>query len=204
MIDWKKVETVIFDLGRVLITVDFTRGLFKYYKRDAGSSDEEVLAELFHDPVFVGFNSGELSPHQVYHTLTEKYALPVSYDRFTHEWCDIFGPMDGMDSFVKQVSQSYQVGLLSDIDPLHWAYCRENFQFLSLFEKPALSFEIGALKPDPRCYMAAARNTETNPENCLFIDDRDINVHGAQAAGMQAIQFTGVGQLTQIFRDSKL
>ena len=204
MIDWNKVETVIFDLGRVLITVDFTGGLFKYYKRNAGSTEEEVLAELFHDPVFIGFNSGKLSPQEVYLALTQKYGLPVSFDQFSHEWCDIFSPMDGMDSFVGRVAQSYKVGLLSDIDPLHWAYCRENFPFLSLFEKPGLSFEIGALKPDPRCYIAAAKNTDTDPENCLFIDDREINVRGAQEAGMQAVQFTGVDDLIRIFKGSKL
>ena len=204
MIDWNKVKTVVFDLGRVLITVNFTGGLFKYYKRDAGSTEDEVLAELFLDPVFIGFNSGKLSPQEVYQALINKYGLPVSYDQFTHEWCDIFGPMDGMDSLVRRVAQSYKIGLLSDIDPLHWAYCRKNFPFLSLFEKPGLSFEIGALKPDPRCYTAAAKNTDTQIEHCLFIDDRAINVHGAQEAGMQAVQFTGVDDLIRIFKDSRL
>lgn len=195
MINTDLVKAVIFDLGRVLIQVDFTSGLFKYYQRNQESSDEEILEELFKDKIFIDFNTGKIDAQQVYKNIEDKYSLALSYEQFTYEWCNIFAPIQGMPAIVKRVSKKYKIGLLSDIDPLHWQYCQQNFPLLINFKKPALSFEIGALKPDPICYQRASENINTEPQNCLFIDDREINVRGAREAGMQAIQFTGVADL---------
>jgi putative hydrolase of the HAD superfamily len=195
MIDTNRVKAVIFDLGRVLIQVDFTAGLFKYYQRSDDSSDEQILEELFKDPVFIAFNTGKITGQQVYEKIVEKYNLELSYDQFRFEWSNIFAPMPGMESLAYRVCSKLPCGLLSDIDPLHWAFCLKNFPVVRNFRNPSLSFDIGALKPDPRCYQHAAHNVQTDISNCLFIDDRQVNVEGARAAGMQAVQFFDSEQL---------
>ena len=195
MINVDLIETIIFDLGRVLIRVDFTRGLFKYYQKNENSTDDEVLEQLYKDQIFIDFNTGKIDPQELYKNLIEKYNLCLSYPEFTYEWCNIFSPMEGMQSVVERVCKNYKCGLLSDIDPLHWQYCQEHFPILKYFKNPSLSFEIGALKPDLKCYQQAARNTNTDLARCLFIDDREINIKGAQNAGMQAIHFTGAADL---------
>ncbi len=189
------IKAVIFDLGRVLIKVDFTRGLYRFRNPSGNKSDQDVLEELFADPVFIDFNTGRISPEQTYREIVKKYRLSIDYDTFVQEWSNIFSPMDGMEDLLHRIAKNYPVGLLSDIDPLHWKYCLTTYPFLKIFIKPALSFEIGALKPAEICYQTAASNLNIRIENCLFIDDREINVAGAVAAGMQAIQFNGVEDL---------
>jgi hypothetical protein len=119
--------------------------------------------------LFTEFNTGKINAQQVYQQIVKKYDLALDYEQFTYEWCNIFAPMQGMPAIVDRV--------------------------LKNFKKPALSFEIGALKPDPICYQRASEYINTEVQNCLFIDDRDINVQGAREAGMQAIRFTGVADL---------
>jgi len=201
MLNVDLIQTVIFDLGRVLIHVDFTGGLFKYYQNKQNVTDDEILEELFKDQIFIDFNTGKINSQDVYQKIIDKYHLPLSYKQFTYEWCNIFAPMDGMHSVVERICNKFRAGLLSDIDPLHWQYCRENFPILKYFDNPALSFEIGALKPDPRCYQRAAQNSNSNIRNCLFIDDREINVAGAREVGMQALHFTGVADLEKELHD---
>jgi putative hydrolase of the HAD superfamily len=198
MLHVDSIKAVIFDLGRVLVRLDFTRGLFRYYKKDEDTSVEEVIEELYRDKLFVDFNTGRIGANELYRRIVDIYQLNLNYDQFVYEWCNIFAPMPGMPEIVKRVSKKYPIGLLSDIDPLHWQYCRENFSFLSYFKNPALSFEIGALKPDPVCFLKAAENMKVDPVHCLFIDDREINVAGARKVGMQAIQFTGVDDLLKL------
>ena len=204
MTEIQKTRAVIFDLGRVLIEVDFTRGLFRYRNPSGQKSDQEVLEELFSDPVFVDFNTGKITPEETYQLVREKYGLPIDYEVFVREWSNIFAPMDGMEALLTEVARKFPVGLLSDIDPLHWAYCRKNFTFLSIFTRPALSFEIGALKPAEICYLTAARNIGMAPEACLFIDDREVNVSGAIKAGMEAIRFTGTDALRRQLHQKKI
>jgi putative hydrolase of the HAD superfamily len=189
------IEAVIFDLGRVLIRVDFARGLFRRYPAAADTNDLSLLEHLMNDPVFREFTCGNLTPEELYRTVSAKYQLNLSFDEFVREWCNIFDIMEGMDEVVQHVAQRYPVGLLSDIDPLHWDYCRQNFVALKHFPDPALSFEIRAMKPDEICYRTAAVKTGKPVQNCLFIDDRPINVEGAIRAGMQAVQFLNKDQL---------
>lgn len=186
---------IIFDLGRVLVDVDFTRGLFKYYHSDQFQSKTEIIERIFKDDLFIAFTTGKLSPQKLYKDLIQRYNLHLSYDQYVQEWCDIFSPMEGMDILVKEIAACYPVGLLSDTDPLHWDYCLRSYPFLRIFNKPTLSYEIGALKPNPICYLTAAENVGKQPSRCFFIDDREKNVAGARRAGMQSLQFTGVDDL---------
>jgi putative hydrolase of the HAD superfamily len=50
---------------------------------------------------------------------------------------------------------------------------------------------VGLLKPHPAMYRRALDIFGCPPQRVLFIDDREENVAGGAAAGMQAIRFTG-------------
>ena len=103
--------------------------------------------------------------------------------------------MPGMERLVKRVAVNYKVGLLSDTDPLHWHYCLKRFPFLQIFTRPALSYEVGQMKPAAKCYHSAADYAGFDTGQCLFIDDRQENVLGAQKTGMQALIFTSPQKL---------
>lgn len=85
------------------------------------------------------------------------------------------------------------VGLLSNMppawDPL-WRQmiCPDGPE--TLFDGLALSFEIGARKPDRRIFEVAAELAGADPRECLLVDDIERNCAGARAAGWQAIHFT--------------
>jgi putative hydrolase of the HAD superfamily len=66
------------------------------------------------------------------------------------------------------------------------------FDWLTRFDVLVWSFQMRVAKPDPAIYhhVLAVR-----PEEALFIDDKLVNIHAAQALGMQAIQFANVARL---------
>ena len=189
------VEAVIFDLGRVLIDVDFTRGLFRRIATDSREDNLVLIEALFHEELFVAYSSGKISTETLYNGISEKFNLHIPRARFEEEWCDIFTPVDGMKEVLERVQKNHPVGLLSDTDPLHWNYCIGHFPWLKSIEKPTLSYEIGYLKPHPRCYQIAAANVGFPADRCLFIDDRPKNVNGAIDGGMQAIRFESAEQI---------
>ena len=47
----------------------------------------------------------------------------------------------------------------------------------------------GVRKPDARIYLQACQRLGVPPEHCLFMDDLEHNVAGAQQAGLQAIHW---------------
>ncbi|GIF75187.1 HAD family hydrolase [Asanoa siamensis] len=59
------------------------------------------------------------------------------------------------------------------------------------FDAVALSPEVGAAKPDPRIYLAAAARLGVRPDQCWFVGDgADGELAGAAAVGMAVIRTT--------------
>jgi putative hydrolase of the HAD superfamily len=60
------------------------------------------------------------------------------------------------------------------------------------------SARVGAAKPDPRIYRAAAERAGTPPDRCLFVDDSATNTEAAGRLGMTAHHFTTVQALRDL------
>ena len=52
-------------------------------------------------------------------------------------------------------------------------------------------------KPDEAIYRLALEVTQRRAEECLFIDDRELNLECARQLGMHTIQFKSAAQLRQ-------
>lgn len=185
-------RAVIFDLGNVLVGVDAAR----LWERLSGVRDPGAGVEgLVRDDLMVRWCTGRLSPAEFHRAVMRRTGLDLGFSEFVRWWCDVFVPMPGMDALVREVASVVPVGLLSDTDPLHFAFVLRENPFLSLFPAPTLSYLTGRMKPDPECYRAAAAAVHARPSECLFVDDLERNVAGAVAAGMPAVRFTGEAAL---------
>lgn len=64
-----------------------------------------------------------------------------------------------------------------------------------LFTEIILSHHTGLVKPDVRMYRTMADRLGVQPTECVFVDDQERHVEGAQAAGMQGVVYQGVPEL---------
>ncbi|MBN1407553.1 MAG: HAD family phosphatase [Calditrichaceae bacterium] len=197
------IKAIIFDLGNVLIKVNFDRMLINRVKEQMGSTAHEVMEAAYNDDLFQEFCTGKMNGESFHNALNARFNLNYSYDQFKEKWCDIFEPIKGMPELLSALRKNYKIGLLSDTDPIHWQYVLNAYPFLHTIQNPTLSFEAGYMKPNPQIYRIAAENIGHRPGDCLFIDDRQINVDGAQAAGMKAVQFTNINKLKNFLFNSK-
>ena len=61
-----------------------------------------------------------------------------------------------------------------------------------IFEVIVDSAFVGMRKPDPRIYeLTLERLGDVRAEECVFVDDVDVNCAAAEALGMRAVHFTG-------------
>jgi putative hydrolase of the HAD superfamily len=54
-----------------------------------------------------------------------------------------------------------------------------------------LSFEVGAVKPEPAIYLRCLESLGVEPAEAFFVDDRRENVEAARELGMAAVVFEG-------------
>jgi len=182
------IEAVIFDLGGVIVKIDFSRSLFRLF-RDFEQPSEEILRHLMADDLIAGYNTGQIQPEQFYEAVKRKFEMEISYEEFKDLWCDIFSPMPGMEELIRELQGKVKLGIFSNTDPLHWQHICATNPIMEVFIRPTLSFEIGMQKPAVESYRLAGRNVATPVENCLYIDDLEANVDAAHQAGMQGVQF---------------
>ncbi len=71
-----------------------------------------------------------------------------------------------------------------------WVSMLEKWDFLSNFDGVVVSGNEKIVKPDPRIYKIFCDRFGQRPEDCVFIDDNEVNIYSARAFGMTAIHFT--------------
>lgn len=78
-----------------------------------------------------------------------------------------------------------RLALLSNA-PVSFARAAERQEWTKHFSHLVFSGDLGVAKPDPEIWAALVDRLDTEPANCLFVDDRQVNVDGARAAGLRA------------------
>jgi putative hydrolase of the HAD superfamily len=66
------------------------------------------------------------------------------------------------------------------------------------FDALVISWEVGALKPEPAIYRIALERLGAAAGETLFVDDRPENVAGAEALGIQGMLFAGDASVTEL------
>ncbi len=80
------------------------------------------------------------------------------------------------------------------------AYRIQAFGLQRIFKLFLSSCYLGVRKPDAAIYQLALRLTQQEPAQCVFIDDRALNLECAEREGMKTIQFKNAAQLEHDLR----
>lgn len=189
----KPIETIIFDLGRVIIGFDHhlvARNLSKI-----SDFDETMLFDLiFTSGLEISFGRGEISPEEFYNKIGQE--VKISFEKFKTIWNDIFfPPKEEMVKLLGELKGRYKLYLLSNTNALHFEYVKNKYEILEIFEEYILSYQVGVSKPDKRIYLEALARSNSPPERCIYIDDIKEFAEAATKVGMKGIHFEGAKKL---------
>ncbi len=76
----------------------------------------------------------------------------------------------------------------------------EKFALRDYFSVFLSSCYLGVSKPHPEIYRLALDLSQRQPEECVFIGDRSLNLECARRLGLHTIQFLNAGQLESDLR----
>jgi len=80
----------------------------------------------------------------------------------------------------------------------------DHFQLQAYFAHRIGGNEVKRSKPDPEIFLKAARQSNSNPEKCLVIEDSANGVKAAKAAGMRCIGYINPGTGAQDLNQADL
>ncbi len=186
-----KIKNVIFDLGGVLINLDFDSCLNAF--RTAGFTNiEEQVRQMQGNGVFSRFELGEISPEEFRDAIRKEADESLTDRKIDDMWNLMLLniPREKLDLLL-ELRERYMVYLLSNTNPIHWDYAGEEmfnyrgFRADDFFEDTFLSFKMHLAKPDKAIYEKVMKEANILPEETFFIDDSETNCRAAAALGIQ-------------------
>lgn len=184
------IKNLIYDFGKVLVDYDFIGQLRKIFddKCDLDGFIKYIKTEQQQQREDRGVESFE--------QMCEN--LKIEFPQFTreleiykHNYPNlIIGEMPGMFELLTELKQKgYKLyGLSNWCDQVYTTF--KQYHIFDLLDGYVVSSDIKIIKPEPEIYDHLLRKFGLKAEECLFADDRKVNIDAALAAGMDGVVFT--------------
>lgn len=145
------------------------------------------------------YERGTITTEAFFTALEQQFSGSVDQEQLRKAWSLILKePFPESLEFLQSVQGKYHILLLSNTNEAHRIQFDQSFQdvlgegkFYELFNAVHLSYEMGAIKPEPAIYQKLLDANGLQAEECFFIDDNEDNIAGAQALGIQGWLFKG-------------
>jgi FMN phosphatase YigB (HAD superfamily) len=178
------IDTVIFDVGRVLVHLDFRRLLafLEQHGIDVGH-----ISALLERIDLAAYERGAFDGEALLARIEGLATRPMDRAAMRERWLDIFVPQQGMLELARRLAQSHRVYILSNVGDLHWEHLDASWGIGSIGHGAIASYKVGASKPDPAIYRRAEEAFRLEPPRTVFIDDMVANVDAARERRWHAI-----------------
>ena len=201
----KNIKNIVFDLGGVLIDLDFKSAINGLQK--AGFTNvKEQLQAFDREGIFQKFELGEISADEFRASIRENSNVSLTDEEVDSLWnlmlLEI--PREKLE-LILDLRSKYMVYLLSNTNSIHWDYvCKNAFNYRGFrvndyFEETFLSFEMHLAKPDKAIFEKMLNDANLLPEETLFIDDLEANCKAAEEVGIHAHHYHIGDDLSKIF-----
>ena len=191
--DLSGISSIIFDLGNVLLDIRFEATMQAFIQ--LGLPPEIMKSQaIYTDPVFYRLETGKISPKNFRNRVRQLIKIQdISDEQIDDAWNAMLGEFpEKRVRMLQRLAGNYQIFLFSNTNEIHInkAYAefknQFGFTFPALFKKCFYSHEIGERKPDIASFEKVIQLADIDPVCTLFIDDLEINITGANAAGLNS------------------
>ena len=185
------IRNIVLDMGNVLL--DYNPAFVLNAFCSSEEEKEIIDRELFNGPEWKLGDRGDIKDKDRFELV--KGRVPEKYHEALRNcadhWDICMTPLDGAKEFCEQVKNSgYGIYILSNASDLFYVYFPK-FLPLAFFNGVFVSSDYHMLKPDVNIYKAFLEKYSLKADECLFVDDREDNVAGAVAAGLNTFRFKG-------------
>ena len=190
-----EITTLFWDIGGVILT----NGWDRESRKEAAATFHFDMEEFEdrHDLSFPAFDTGQITLNEYLDRTLFYRARPFTREEFTafmfaqsKEYADTRAVLDKVAA-----SKKYFVGAINN-EPLELNQYRiEAFHLRKCFLVFFSSCYVHSRKPEETIFRVALEVSQRAPEQCLFIDDRPLNLDSPRRLGMNVIHHQNAEQL---------
>lgn len=182
------IKAVIFDVGGVLKRTVNRNGRRAWENRlELNEWESEEI--VFNSNMGTKAQLGEISEEALWLWVGERLNLSQpELDRFRHDfWADDEVDEELVD-FIKSLRPNYQTAIISNASDSLRSDLTEKYEIAQAFDLIVCSAEEKVMKPDREIFQKALERLGREANECVFVDDMEINVAAAKSMGFRTIQ----------------
>lgn len=190
----QNIKAIIFDLGGVLLDIDYNRAS-EAFKKLGVSDFDSMYSQAGANPLFQHLETGKIDQQHFCNTMLQYVQHTKSNQDIINAWNAMLLDFrkDSLEE-LKRLRGKYKLYLLSNTNYIHLQAFNKIYEetiggtpFIDLFDKVYWSHELGLRKPEADSYEAVLNDNNLKPEETLFIDDTLQNIEGAKKLGLHTI-----------------
>lgn len=146
---------------------------------------EEFWGTWVNAPAVRAFETGQIQEQEFFEAVAAQVGLAGdSAEQRFHAWQ--LQPFAGLEAFIEDAAQRFEIALLSNTNPIHWAQITAATPVFSTFAALFLSYETGRFKPEADAFEQVIEHFGIAPASIVFYDDTARNVDAARKLGIDA------------------
>ena len=182
------IKHVVFDIGNVLTDFRWAAVL------DELKFTPEVRAvlerEIFLSPLWNEFDRGVMGDEAVFAAMRKNCGgLDAEFRTVFDHFQQMVTERAYSEPLIRDLkARGFGVYILSNYGDTMYHCNAVRFRFLKAVDGAVFSYREKIIKPDPAIYHTLLSRYGLNAKECVFIDDRQENVDGARAVGMDSFR----------------
>ena len=190
------IKALLFDLGGVVIDIDFNK-VFTRWAEYSNRSLKEIRSKFSFDCFYKAHERGEIDSSEYFNSLRKTLDIDISDLQFEEGWNSIYnGEIPGAAGLLEYAKEKIPIYGFTNSNHLHKkVWSRKYSKILSLFREVFVSSDIGKRKPEPDAFQMVARAMGVDLTRIVFFDDSIENIAGAQKIGMKTVHVKSVSDI---------
>jgi len=195
-----EITALFWDVGGVLLTNAWDRE-----QRERALEEFKLDEVEFHDRhemVVSSLERGKISFDEYLDRTIFYRARPFTRETFKQYIFSLSQAHEDVLAFARALAKSgkYLMATINNESIELNLYRIEKFGLRGVFTDFFSSCFVGLRKPEEGIYRLSLDVTQKQPQECCFIDDRDLNLECARSLGVHTIEMKNLGQLQQELR----
>ena len=207
MLELNGVKNIIFDLGGVILNIDYDQTANAFKKIGINNFDD-IYSQAKQGQVFDKLETGELTPDE-FREYMKEIVPSLQLSAIDKAWNAMLLDLPAARiDLLKKLKKKYRLFLLSNTNEIHIKCFRKIIEssygeniFDAIFEHQYYSSDIGMRKPNAQCFQYVLEKNGIEPSETLFIDDSIQHVEGARKLKINTYHLIPGEDITTLFLD---
>jgi len=202
----KKCKAIIFDLGAVILNINYQNTIDEFAKLGVNNSttfySKKVQTNLFNQ-----IETGMISSNEFLKAL-QKETKNANINQVEKAWNAMLLDLpEERVQLIRKLKNNHSVYLLSNTNAIHIDAFKKQLgnkkwlAFCKLFDKMYLSHELGLRKPDVKIFEYILKEQKLKAEEVFFIDDSPQHIASAKKIGIHCHHLLDDENIITLFPD---